>query len=197
VFARILVAGSLVSVCSLLVLGMTPSVAQASGYAGWSGYTSQVKRPQFRPWQPRGDSRITEQRWRPPARSSYQGTTSRYVSANRQAPPLLVTESRYSAPVSRAFARPASVGVRFRPNSRGAQRGGLPTGEAAQQVLPDPALHAQFRPKPTNKRPTYEQMQANSRTTYTWPTYAGSRYPIAPAGSSLMGAFAPGWGAGW
>ncbi len=195
-FARILVAGSFFSVCSLLALGLLPSTAQAGGYAGWSGYTSQAKRPQFRPWQQRGELRVTEQRWRPPARSSYQGATSRYASANRQTP-LLVTESRYSAPVSRAFARPASVGVRFRPNSRSVQSGGLPNGEAAQQVLPDRTLHAQFRPKPTKKRLTYEQIQANSRANATWPTYAGSRYPAAPAVSSMAGAFAPGWGAAW
>jgi len=196
VFARILVAGSFFSVCSLLALGLLPSTAQAGGYAGWSGYTSQAKRPQFRPWQQRGELRVTEQRWRPPARSSYRGTPSRYASANRQAP-LLVTESRYSAPVSRAFARPASVGVRFRPSSRGVQGGGLPTGDTARQVLPDRTLHAQFRPKPTKQRLTYEQIQANSRASSAWPTYAGSRYPTAPAVSSMVGAFAPGWGAAW
>lgn len=196
-FARVIVAGTFFSVSSLLMVGLLPAAAQAAGYAGWSGYASQVKRPQFRPWRPRSEFRASNHRWRPPARSVPQNTTQRYASANRQAP-LLVTESRYSAPVSRAFARPANVGVRFRPNSRGAARGSLPTGDVAQQALPASALHAQFRPKPAERRLTYEEMQAKRRISQpSRVTYPNARYPMATAGSSLIGSFAPSWGTGW
>lgn len=196
-FDRIIAAGTLVTLSASLVLSFSPATAQAAGYAGWSGYTTQSRRPQFRPWQPRTVDRSQGLRWRPPSGAIRQPGPARYPSAARQ-PALLAAESRYPAPVTRAFARPANVGVRFRPNGRSAPAGRLHSPDRAGGTSADAALQAQFRPKPSKKHLTYEQLQARSTPAQSgWRGYNGSRYLPGAPGTASVASFAPLWGARW
>lgn len=150
---------------------MTPSSAMAAGTSAWTGYSIQA-RSQFRPWQSRSEQRVSDQRWRPHHRSfSSTSPAPRYQPAQRQQPGLIAPEPRYSAPVSRAFARSVGVGVRFRPNSRAAVAAAGRVQTTPQAVMLDPALQSQFRPSEQKRRSTYEQLQAARPSTGGWNPY--------------------------
>jgi hypothetical protein len=160
-FARIIAVATIALTGTLAV----PGHSQAAGAGAWSGPYHQSKRPIFRPWQDRSQyARQPEMRWRPQRRvAGYRSPAPRYQAVARQ-PALIQPESRFSAPASRAFARSATSGVRFRPHGRGSS---APVASVAATPLPAPAdnrLQGQFRPE-TRKRMSYEELQAQADTT--------------------------------
>jgi hypothetical protein len=173
---------------STLVMA-SPGAAHASGFAGWTGHTGHTKRPQFRPWQPRVEQRANDARWRPHRATGPQAAATRYAAAPSRQAPLIAPEPRYTAPVTRAFARSVNAGVRFRPNSRAAVAPADQVQTAATTLVTNPGLQRQFRPKPERNRLTYEQLQARSGAANprSWPSYAAQ--PMY--GSSTSTAMAP------
>lgn len=177
-FARIVAVASLLLVGSLLV----PGLSQAAGSSGWAGGYHQVKRPQFRPWHGRASVQQPQARWRPhPRTATFSSRIPRYHAAAGR-PALIEPDLRQNAPVSRAFARSATAGVRFRPSGRQGA-GQIADDQPIPRVLaPDPRRYTQFRPD-SRERLTYEQLQANaSSKAPVWSPYelaAGTR----PAGN--------------
>lgn len=150
---------------------VAPIPVSAAGSSAWTGYANQG-RIQFRPWQARSERHVSNERWRPHHRSpSSKNPAPRYQTALRQHPALIAPESRYSAPVSRAFARSVSAGVRFRPNSRAAVAAADRVQTTPQAVMLDPSLQSQFRPSEQKRRSTYEQLQAARPSTGSWNPY--------------------------
>lgn len=194
VLARILTAG-IVSFAVTGIASVAPETATASGMGAWYGQANS-SRVQFRPWQPRQPQRQADARWRPHHRAGSASTpTPRYQAAPRQ-PALIATERRYSAPVSRAFARSVNVGVRFRPNSRVASSPADRVQTTPQPVPPDRHLQSQFRPSPPSRRMTYEQMQAQRPALRSWSPYtnvAGYGVSTATDGSSSVAGYPAYW----
>lgn len=176
----VVVVGFLGLSSSLLLGGVSP--AEAAGYAGSTGYATQAKRPQFRPWQTRSQNR-NQDRWRPNGVSSLPRYSARFGAGSRQ-PALLNRESRYIPPAGRSFAHPASAGARFRPHGHltvGVDPAGfnpVPQQERVRRPM-GLASQSQFRPRPSWKRQTYEQLQSTAvqRPNWTSRTYAGAADP--------------------
>lgn len=181
-FARILAVGTI----AVAVFAAYPGATQAAGLSGWAGSHQQPKRPLFRPWQERAQTGQRQMRWRPQQRSApYAASAPRYHVASRQ--PALIVPDRAPAPVTRAFARSATTGVRFRPNSRSV--GGPPAGGANPPVtaMPAPGIHSQFRPE-TRQRLPYERLQAHAGTTqqFRTPYVRSARHATASAVESAL-----------
>jgi hypothetical protein len=193
--ARIFAAGIL-SFTALAAFG--PGTATAAGASSWTGYANQA-RLQFRPWQARTERRVSDQRWRPLHRSVPPAQPApRYQPAPRQQPALIASEPRYSAPVSRAFARSVNVGVRFRPNSRAAVAAADRVQTTPQAILTDPVLQSQFRPSAQKRRQTYEELQAKRPSPGSWNPYTRmARYdlpkPTRDSGSADASSYSPYW----
>lgn len=163
-FARILAVGTI----AITLFSVFPGAAQATGLSGWAGSHQQSKRPLFRPWQARVQTDQRHMRWRPQPRSArYAALVPRYQAASRQ--PALIVPDRAPASVSRSFARSATSGVRFRPNSR---NGSGPITDATNQpsaAVSAPGAWSQFRPDTRHRLP-YERLQANAGTTQQFRT---------------------------
>jgi len=186
--ARIVTAGFLGALFGLSLVAVSPVAVHAAGTGAWSGHVAPAKRPHFRPWQPRVEQRANDARWRPHRAAGPRGLTTRYTAAARQAP-LIAPEPRYTAPVTRAFARSVNVGVRFRPNSRAAVAAADRVQTTPTAASVDHQLQSQFRPRPERQRPSYEELQATSSGAAQRPW---SLYPNQPAfGSTRSTAMAP------
>jgi hypothetical protein len=194
---RIIAAGFLTVLISSTLAVVLPGAAHASGIAAWAGSAGHSKRPHFRPWQPRVEQRANDARWRPHRATGPQSAVTRYAAAPSRQAPLIAPEPRYTAPVTRAFARPANVGVRFRPNSRAAVTPADQVQTTPTAVVAHPGLHRQFRPKPERKRASYEELQARTgaASPRSWPSYASQ--PMYGASTSTAMAPVAGFPSYW
>lgn len=175
-FPRIVAVG----VIAIAVFSGLPGLAQATGVSGWTSGYPQSKRPMFRPWQPRAQHDQRHMRWRPQQRATgYASPAPRYQAASRQ--PALILPERSSPPVTRAFARSSTSGVRFRPNGRiGSGPSGIGPNVPIVEVA-TPGLQSQFRPQ-TRQRVPYEQLQARvDSTRHYWTPYGSAAGISAPA----------------
>lgn len=168
--ARMLSVGLAIGLANLVSLGIAPLSAAQAAAPVWSAYNSPGKRPQFRPWQ-RTEHVAPAARWRPSSPATQwramPGGDSRRVLSDTRAhsqrifnPPHYDMNARYAAPIT-AQQQPAT---RFRPDRRQptfddrAMRDDLPAATSGQE------LQSQFRPADNRRKPTYEQMQAASRS---------------------------------
>jgi hypothetical protein len=184
---RVIAAGFLSLLISSTLVMVPPGTAHASGFAGWTGHAGHTKRPQFRPWQPRVEQRAIDARWRPHRATGPQAAATRYAAAPPRQAPLIAPEPRYTAPVTRAFARSVNAGVRFRPNSRAAVAPADQVQTTPATLVENPGLHRQFRPKPERKRVSYEELQARSGASnpQSWPTYAAQPVYGSPTSTAM------------
>ncbi len=195
--ARIFSLGSTIGLSALLFLGGVSVSPVVAGHSAWSGYSSQPKRPQFRPWQ-RTETRSPLHRWRPQVSVAGRSVTmpltgGRYLpDTSRRLVPLLLPGTRYAAPATAPAARSFGANERFRPSVRPAA-GGLADdthqpGYSAQQRQ----IQAQFRPRRQQAKQTYEQIQAAAQSVAAWPGVGQFDYRRAGA----LRPSAPYW-AGW
>lgn len=163
---RMLPVGLAAGIAGLFCVGLSPLSAAQAAYPTWSAYSSQAKRPQFRPWS-RSERQVPAARWRPQAASgsmrapavahgSRRPMTFFAPTPRAQVAPAGRGGSRYAAP-KMPLQRPVAV---FRPDDR--EPASNAWGTAAEAAA-DPrvsALHAQFRPTEKRRKRTYEQTQA-------------------------------------
>lgn len=172
--------GFAAGIASLFCVGLSPMTAAQAAYPAWSGYSAQVKRPQFRPWS-RSERQTPTARWRPQATSAARAVSRpdswrRPVTFGTQ-PSRALAASRGSSSVRYAAPRTPlqRPGVVFRPDDRQAATAGEASDDNSIRDPRRSALHAQFRPTGDRKRKTtYNDMQAATAGP------PGFRMPIAP-----------------
>jgi hypothetical protein len=197
--ARVLSAGLVLGLAASAGLGLAPLSAAQAAYPAWSGYASAAKRPQFRPWH-RNDPSAIVGRWRPHVATSGRasdlsayGHPTATSYQRRWQEPLL--DSRRAAPrKADPVARGRDVGVSFRPNGRGALLDEGPMTQDQGASIPyGTDAHSQFRPAPTKRKRTYEEMQAANRQGRT-SVGAAMPYPTMPGMlPNPYGAYWPAW----
>ena len=180
-----LTAGVVFAVANLAPLSVSTATA---GHSAGSGYSSYGQRVQFRPMSQRSRHMRTP-RWRPNTYTTRRATRSLdrlgspLISAAKARDPVIRVHAATPSRTGRAGVRAGSSGGHFRPNRRRVMSG---TGVAVSGS--DSALQAQFRPAPTRRKPTYEQLvAAESRALASYPRYLAG-YPVSP-----QGRYAPYW----
>jgi hypothetical protein len=178
---RTMVVGLLAGMAALAMAPVPGAGVQAASATSWQSSMTPGMRPQFRPWAPRAVAVAPETRWRPHRSTPLIQPPPRHAAPTRQAP-VVVNESRYTAPVTRAFARTALSGVRFRPQGRAAEVAAARVDTTPIPRMAGPNIHARFRPMTTPKRPSYEALHGNSAapTQLAWRPYSGPRVYAPP-----------------
>ena len=152
----------------LASLCVSPLSAAQAAYPSWYSYAAQSKKPMFRPWTredgrnltPRSQNRMGV--YRAPAgramdrrphsngwpRHNVQQTFSPHRAGARKAVPIT---------------RGQELGLRFRPDERASpyDQSHLPA-DAMKPSGDLLELHSQFRPAPQRRKPSYEELQAES-----------------------------------
>jgi len=182
--------GVAVGIAGLFCVGLSPLSAAQAAYPTWSAYSTQAKRPQFRPWSRSSERQVPAARWRPQAASGSMRAPATAARGNRRPMTFFAPTnrgraataaqggSRYAAP-KMPLQRPAVV---FRPDDR---EPGPDAWGAAGASTADPrqsALHAQFRPTAQRPKRTYEQTQsaAGGRTPFSTRMAPGMAYGAPP-----------------
>lgn len=182
--------GLALGVSAVFGLALTPFTAAEGAYPSWGGYSSQVKRPTFRPWRGATERSGQYTRWRP----HYAGVAPRTVPSQERvlvAPSTRKWQGAGETPVLRQsdhnvanLARASRVGTRFRPDRRFTPGGVVPDhtdSQVAAVTVRDP--HIGFRPTDRGRRGTYEDMQAAAAGSYRSagrPGYGAMTHGLAP-----------------
>ena len=196
--------GVAAGIAGLFCVGLSPLSAAQAAYPAWSGYSSQAKRPQFRPWS-RSERQAPAARWRPQAASgSVRAPAAARISRRPMTlfaptPRSLTTTvaqrgSRYAAP-KMPLQRPGAV---FRPDHR---EPASSSWDASGEPSADPrqtALHAQFRPTEQRRKRPYEQPQAVAfgRPAFP-PTQMAPAMPYAAPAVPVPPVYPPGYWPRW
>lgn len=167
-FARLFSLGVVLGLSGLVALGLFPLSAAQAAYPGWSVYAAQHKSLQFRPWAradtgPAGIQRQTRIRAATPRPASRTPARSSAFSNGRQRQQPLFSDRRAGARKAVPVTRGQELGLRFRPDDRQSPYGQSPEpqGEGATNTISD-ELQSQFRPGARKRKPTYEELQAES-----------------------------------
>lgn len=163
--SRVISLGVALGLSTLASLALSPLSAAQAAYTGWSAYASPSKRPQFRPWRRSAERTVPATRWRPhaaPARRTFVNTAPRQTQATVPRATSGARFTREHATVRKATPvnRAQDLGLRFRPDPRRSpfDQSSAYTGES--QDAARRRLHSQFRPAATQRKSTYEQLQA-------------------------------------
>lgn len=199
--ARLLYLAMVLGLSNLGSLGL-PAISVAQAATGGYVLTAPVKRPLFRPWSYsheqsdgtvpragspgfRGAARLGEA----PGRRAAPGSTSRRAMDAMIFDRRARAGSRKAVPVTRG----QELGLRFRPDERASpytQPGSAwpsstpPSGSAQSE------LQSQFRPTRPRRKPTYEELQAETAPARPLMPAPVMPYPALPAPP-------PGFGGGW
>jgi hypothetical protein len=187
VTSRAIVIGLFMGVAVVPLTFIPAGSAHGASAVAWQSATAPGMRPQFRPWHPRVASRPTESRWRPHRSGAFAQPAARYPTMVRQAP-VITQESRYTAPVTRAFSRTALSGTRFRPHGRATDVAASRVETTPRLQPGGPELHAQFRPAPIARRVTYEELHGQPPAPSAWRPYGGP-YAYPPVTTARAGTF--------
>jgi len=187
---RMLSLGLVLALSALAFLGLSPLSLAEGAQPGWSAYSTPVKRPVFRP---------ADRAW---SRSSAVRPRSQMNPAPRQSAAPRDTRGQSVFSANRAGGRKAvpvtrgqDLGLRFRPDERDSPYGqsGAPSDDSRSGNYQS-ELQSQFRPIPSRRKPTYEELQAGGVSPQ--PSVAPVMpYPALPPplpgyGGGLYG---PGW----
>ena len=186
-FARMFSWSVLLGLSALASLGFSPLSAAQAASSGWSAYPAQQRYPQFRPWS-RADSRSLSIHRQSKARtfvsravkqSAVRGASS--APPNRKGQQPVFSSNRAGARKAVPVTRGQELGLRFRPDERESPygQGVAPQGSVGTEGYAS-ELHSQFRPRQPRRKPTYEELQAESasRTPMQGPAMP---YPMMPA----------------
>jgi hypothetical protein len=188
--ARMLSLGVALGWSVVAAVGLSPwSAGHAASPVG-SAYANHPRRPHFRPWY-RVRPQAPVGQWRPQPTASVRALAPARVSRARVGPQrptaanALLAVGHEGHRKAKPIARGQGMGVKFRPAARATAGEPLLTrrnGDANRQQV---RLHAPFRPARAKRRPTYEQLQAQT-TTYrrragAGVSYASSAVPLRTA----------------
>lgn len=185
-FARMFSWSVVLGLSALASLGFSPLSAAQAASPGWSAYAAQQRYPQFRPWS-RADSRSLSVHRQSQARTFVsravkQSTNRRASSAplNRKGQQPVFSSNRAGARKAVPVTRGQELGLRFRPDERESPygQGVAPQGNVGTQGYAS-ELHSQFRPRQPRRKPTYEELQAESASRERMPGQA-MPYPMLP-----------------
>jgi len=189
--ARLFSLGLAIGLSSLAGLGLSTLSAAHAAHPVWSVNASQSKRPQFRPWRRTGRKTVSS-RWRPHAaiapRTVSPSTATRPAGSStghrvRQIPFSL---DRDGSRNSSAMRSRKGFGGQFRPQRRGSTEAQPTAGLSA-------GLQSQFRPTRTQRRKSYEELQAGNNPT-RGAAARGKAYPMMSArGAFGYAGYWPGW----
>jgi hypothetical protein len=168
---RLLYLATVLGLLNLGSLGLPAvSVAQAAGGGGYP-FAAPVKRPLFRPWSYSPDQSSALAR---AGERGATGTTRLRDTASRRPNSLGAAQRSLDAMIfdRRAGARKAvpitrgqELGLRFRPDDRAspyAQPGTAASQPASPYGAAQQELQSQFRPLAARRKPTYEELQAET-----------------------------------
>ena len=191
--ARLVSLGVAVGLSSVAGLGLSSPSTVHAAQSVWSAHAAPTKRPQFRPWS-RSTRVSVSTRWRPHAdtraRTVNPATATRTAgsSTGRRVRQLPFVLDRHASPDS-SRSTPRVFGGQFRPQRRGSDRLTPASGGSRPQPGGYSAmLQAQFRPTRTQRRPSYEELQAGKDPT------RGAVYPVGSTyGAMRYAGHWPGW----
>ena len=198
--ARLLYLATVLGLLNLGSLGLPAvSVAQAAANGGYA-LSASVKRPLFRPWSysydqfsavPRAGERsstgTTRLRDAASRRPNSAGTAQRSMDA-------MIFDRRAGARKAVPITRGQELGLRFRPDDRAspyAQPGAASPQPASPYGAAQQDLQSQFRPLAPRRKPTYEELQAE-----TAPARPQMPAPLMPY-PALPAPLPPGPGGSW
>lgn len=155
---------------ALASLVFSPLSAAQAASPGWSAYASQQRYAPFRPWSRADGMSMSVHRQsqsrafvsRATRQAASRRTTSTFLDRKGQRP-AGSSNGRAGARKAVPVTRGQDLGLRFRPDERESPYGQAVTPQGGVGT-PDyaPELHSQFRPRQPRRKPTYEELQAES-----------------------------------